>query len=219
VLWAIGLVTALLTAYYMSRQVFLVFYGEERFREAADADHPAPEPHESPWLMTVPLVVLAGLSIVGGIINLPFDTDVLFLEHWLEPVVGENQAVLDVTTGTKIALAIAAIAAALVGIGLAARVYLQKRAAAVEPEVLAEGWYYDSTITAFMGGPGRKGFEAVTAFDETVIDGAVNGVGAAVRGSGRGVRVLQTGFVRSYALGVAIGAVGLLVYFLTRAGV
>jgi NADH-quinone oxidoreductase subunit L len=164
-------------------------------------------------------VVLAGLSIVGGVINLPFDTDVLFLEHWLEPVVGENQAMLDVTTGTKVALAIAAIAAALVGIGLAARVYLQKRAASVEPELFAEGWYYDSTITAFMGGPGRKGFEAVTAFDETVVDGAVNGVGAAVRGGGRGVRVLQTGFVRSYALGVAVGAVGLLVYFLTRAGV
>jgi NADH-quinone oxidoreductase subunit L len=214
-LWAIGLVTALLTAYYMSRQVFLVFYGEERFK---DADEP-PHPHESPWLMTVPLVVLAGLSILGGAINLPFDTDVHFLEQWLEPVVEGNEAVLDVATGTKIALAVAALAAALVGIALAARVYLQKRTKAVEPKVLAEAWYYDSTITAFMGGPGRQGFEAVSTFDAEIVDGAVNGVGAAVRGSGRGLRVLQTGFVRSYALGVAIGVVGLLAYFLTRGGV
>jgi NADH-quinone oxidoreductase subunit L len=134
-------------------------------------------------------------------------------------VVGENEAVLTVGTSTKVGLAVIAVVAALAGIAFAARVYLQKRTKAVEPEILAEGWYYDRGITAFMGGPGRKGFEAVTAFDETVIDGAVNGVGAAVRGSGRGVRVLQTGYVRSYALGVAIGAVGLLAFFLTRSGV
>jgi NADH-quinone oxidoreductase subunit L len=122
-----------------------------------------------------------------------------------------------VPTFNKVAMI--AVLAALIGIALAARVYLQKRIAPVEPEILAEGWYYDSTISAFMGGPGRQGFEAVTTFDAEVVDGAVNGVAAAVRGSGRGLRVLQTGFVRSYALGVAVGVVGLLVYFLTRAGV
>ena len=89
----------------------------------------------------------------------------------------------------------------------------------MEPEILAEAWYYDRTIAAFMGGPGRQGFEAVATFDAEVVDGAVNGVAATVRGSGRGLRVLQTGFVRSYALGVAVGVVGLLAYFLTRAGV
>ncbi len=240
IMWAIGLVTALLTAFYMSRQVFLVFFGDERWRSAAasepqasDAsgghaeessapleptDH-AVEPHESPWLMTVPLVVLAGLAVVGGLLQLPFTPEMHFLEDWLHPVLGENEAVLDVSSGTKVALAAIAVLTGLVGIALAARVYLQKRTAPVEPELFAEGWYYDRSISAFVGGPGRQGFEAVTAFDETVIDGAVNGVGAAVRGSGRGIRVLQTGFVRSYALGVAIGAVGLLVYFLTRTGV
>ena len=169
--------------------------------------------------MTVPLMVLAGLAIVGGLLQLPFTPEMHFLEDWLHPVLGENEAVLDVASGTKVALAAIAVLTGLVGIALAARVYLQKRTAPVEPELLAEGWYYDRSISAFVGGPGRQGFEAVTAFDETVIDGAVNGVGAAVRGSGRGIRVLQTGFVRSYALGVAIGAVGLLVYFLTRTGV
>jgi NADH-quinone oxidoreductase subunit L len=249
-LWAIGLATALLTAFYMSRQVFLVFFGEERWRDAevhaggeaeqsaaevADGETSAaeaqgdpagahagghhPEPHESPWLMTLPLVVLAGLAIVGGLLQLPFTDDVKFLEEWLHPVIGENEAVIDVATGTKVGLAVIAVLAGLVGIALAARVYLQRRLQPVEPEVLAEGWYYDRTITAFMGGPGRQGFDAVATFDAEVVDGAVNGVAGAVRGGGKGLRVLQTGFVRSYALGVAVGVVGLLVYFLTRGGV
>jgi NADH-quinone oxidoreductase subunit L len=231
-LWAIGLVTALLTAYYMSRQVFMVFYGDERWRDDADDDgdhaegdhadverHDHPEPHESPWTMTVPLVVLAVLSVVGGLLNLPFSDDLKLLSRWLEPVVGANEAVIDVASATKVGLAVIAFVAALVGIFLGARVYLQRRARAIEPEILAEGWYYDSTISAFMGGPGRQAFDGVAAFDAEVVDGAVNGVATVVRGSGKGLRVLQTGFVRSYALGVAVGVVGLLIYFLTRGGV
>ena len=239
VMWALGLVTALLTAFYMSRQVFLVFFGEERWRSAAAsepqasdasgvmprgaapprADH-AVEPHESPWLMTVPLVVLAGLAIVGGLLQLPFTPEMHFLEEWLHPVLGENEAVLDVATGTKVGLAVIAVLTGLVG-HRARRARLPaeadrpgragdpRRGLVLRPARSPPSW----------AAPAAQGFEAVTTFDETVIDGAVNGVGAAVRGSGRGIRVLQTGFVRSYALGVAIGAVGLLVYFLTRTGV
>ena len=169
--------------------------------------------------MTVPLVVLAGLALVGGGLNLPFTGDVHFLEHWLEPVLEGNERVIDVATGTKVGLAVIAALAGLGGIILAARVYLQKRLQPVEPAILAEGWRYDSTISAFMGGPGQQGFDAVATFDRTAIDGAVNGVAGAVRGGGKGLRLLQTGFVRSYALGVAVGVVGLLAYFLTRAGI
>jgi NADH-quinone oxidoreductase subunit L len=236
-LWALGLLTALLTAFYMSRQVFMVFFGDERWRDAsavdhaaeaeADAEHEASDehtdhashagtPHESPWLMTTPLVVLAGLAIVGGGLNLPFTKDLHLLEHWLEPVLEGNERVIDVATATKVGLAGIAILAGIIGIVLAARIYLQRRAEPVEPAILAEGWRYDSTIAAFMGGPGRAGFQAAADFDGTVVDGAVNGVAAMVRGSGRGLRVLQTGYVRSYALGVAVGVVVLLGYFLTR---
>jgi NADH-quinone oxidoreductase subunit L len=252
VLWALGLLTALLTAFYMSRQVFMVFFGDERWREAhahdearvdADAEvsdaHDAaaaepqasdasgahaegsgahPEPHESPWTMTVPLVVLSGLALVGGGLNLPFTKDLHFLEHWLEPSLFGNEAHIDVATATKVGLAVAAIVASLTGIALAARIYLQKRMAPVEPEILAEGWYYDRSITAFMGGPGRQAFEATATFDRTVVDGAVNGVAGVVRGSGRGLRVLQTGYVRSYALGLAVGVVAVLAYFISRVG-
>ncbi len=222
-LWAIGLVTALLTAFYMSRQVFLVFFGEERWREPDDhADgsaEPHPEPHESPWLMTLPLVALAGLAIVGGGLNLPFTNDTHLLEHWLHPVIGENEHHLTVDTATKVGLAAVAVLAGLAGVALAARVYLQKRLRAVEPDVLEQAWYVDRSISTFMGGPGQRGFEGVSSFDRNVVDGAVNGVAGVVRGGGKGLRVLQTGFVRSYALGVALGVVGLLAFFLTRAGV
>jgi NADH-quinone oxidoreductase subunit L len=223
VLWAIGLATALLTAFYMSRQVFMVFFGKARWADEGEshegAEHEGAEhvaPHESPWLMTVPLVVLAVLSLVGGAINLPFNEDFTLLEHWLEPVVGANEAHLAVTTETKVTLALIAVAAALVGIGLASLIYLRRRVRAVEPAVLAHAWYYDEAVTRFVGGPGRKLFDGVAWFDANVIDGAVNGVAHVVRGTGRSLRRVQSGFVRSYALGVSVGVVVVLGYFLTR---
>jgi NADH-quinone oxidoreductase subunit L len=257
-LWAVGLVTALLTAFYMSRQVFMVFFGEQRFTVEAGALHTegdpahdetpeqvdtaidtegaeaealerpdtagAPqhahvlhsEPHESPWTMTLPLVVLAGLAAVGGAMQLPFTSELHFLEDWLHPVLGDNEASISVATGTKVGLAVVAALISLVGIAIAYAIYLRRLRDPIEPEILAEGWRYDRGISAFMGGPGRSGFEAVTTFDRTVVDGAVNGVGALVRRSGGGLRGLQSGFVRSYALGIAVGAVLLLAYFLAQ---
>jgi NADH-quinone oxidoreductase subunit L len=67
-----------------------------------------------------------------------------------------------------------------------------------------------------VGGPGRKSFEAIAWFDAHVVDGAVNGVAAVVRGLGGRLRSVQSGFVRAYALGVTIGVVVVLGYFLTR---
>jgi NADH-quinone oxidoreductase subunit L len=232
-LWAIGLVTALLTGYYMSRQVFMVFFGEPRWRaepaprptsvgaaanelEVETDEHAHGEPHESPWIMTAPLVALSVLTIAGGLINLPFNDDVNFLEHFLEPVLGANEADITVSTEVKVALAVIAVGAGLIGLAIAAAVYLRHRVRAVEPEVLAHAWYYDEEVTAFMGGPGRKSFDAIAWFDAHVIDGAVNGVARVVRNLGGRLRSVQSGFVRSYALGVTIGVVVVLGYFLTR---
>jgi NADH-quinone oxidoreductase subunit L len=94
-------------------------------------------------------------------------------------------------------------------------VYLRGKAdpRVVEQPVLARGWYFDETVSRFMGGPGRKLFDLGVLFDRVVIDGAVNGVGRLVRGSGGGLRRIQTGFVRSYAASVAIGAAILVGYF------
>jgi NADH-quinone oxidoreductase subunit L len=232
-LWAIGLVTALLTGYYMSREVFLVFFGEPRWRAepaprpasvgaaANDLDvesdeHAHGDPHESPWIMTAPLIALSVLAIVGGVINLPFSNRVDFLEDFLHPVLGVNEAEIAVSTGAKVALAVIAVGAGLVGLAIAAAVYLRHRVRAIEPEVLAHAWYYDQEVTAFMGGPGRKSFDAIAWFDTHIIDGAVNGVAAVVRDLGRRLRPVQSGFLRSYALGVTIGVVVVLGYFITR---
>jgi NADH-quinone oxidoreductase subunit L len=214
-LWAVGLVTAALTAYYMSRQVVLVFFGEPRYE--TEGEH-AVHPHESPWSMTLPLVVLALLTVAGGVINLPLFGDTLFLEHWLEPVLEGTGAHLDEATGTKVGLAVVAAIAGVAGILLARRVYLERKLEPVEPEILGHGWYYDEAITSFMGGPGREAFEGAARFDAEVVDGAVNGTGAVVRDAGMVLRRVQSGFVRSYALGVAAGVVVVLGYFLTRVG-
>jgi NADH-quinone oxidoreductase subunit L len=223
-LWAIGLVTALLTAYYMSRQVFLVFFGEPRFEQ--EGEH-AVHPHESPWTMTTPLVVLAGLAIAGGGLNLPFTDATKRLEHWLHPVLEyfgadgshiATEAHIDVATGVKVALAVVAVVVGLAGIAYAAQVFLRRRAEAIEPEILARGWYYDETISAVADGPGRAAFEGLATFDARVVDGAVNGTGGLARLVGSKLRAVQSGYVRTYALGLAVGAIVLVGFVLGRSG-
>ena len=255
VLWAVGLVTALLTAFYMSRQVFLVFFGDARWDNehsvggADTAEHdservaptegarpaelaepggkgspsvtgPVRTPHESPWTMALPLVVLAGLSIVGGGLNLPF-SGTHFLADWLHPVVEATEAEIDVGDATKVGLAAVAVVAAALGIAAAAAVYLRRRldARRLEPDLLLHAWHYDEAISAFVGGPGRAGAEAAATADRVGVDGAVNGVATLVRTGGSRLRVVQTGLVRSYALSIAVGAVGLLAYFVVRTGI
>ena len=255
ILYVIGLVTALLTAFYMTRQVILVFFGKARWgshaneEEAADlvdvdadadaetADAaPAPvethgahgefKPHESPWIMLFPLVVLAFLSTVGGALNLPSFSFIPKdwqhkLESWLHPVVapGENHITDTSAYDAKGLLALLAIAIALAGIALAVAVYGKQVVKPFEPKILADGWRYDAAIAAFMGGPGRKAFEAIAWFDQHIVDGAVNGAAKAVASTGGGVRKLQTGNVRNYAGIIGVGVVLLLAWFVIGRGV
>ncbi|MCU0259655.1 MAG: NADH-quinone oxidoreductase subunit L [Ilumatobacteraceae bacterium] len=226
-LYVIGIVTAVLTAYYMTRQVIMVFFGEARWESHAEEHgaHGEYKPHESPPIMLIPLVVLAGLSIVAGIIQLP-SLDIVpkelqhRLEDWLHPVVEFAEAEIEGTWAydNKVLLIGIAIAASLVGIVLAWLVYSRHKVKAVEPTVLAEGWYYDRTITRFMGGPGRKAFEAIAWFDQRIIDGAVNGVARLVGASAGGVRRTQTGFVRTYAAVLGVGVVLVLVWMVVVRG-
>jgi NADH-quinone oxidoreductase subunit L len=88
----------------------------------------------------------------------------------------------------------------------------------VEQPVFGKGWYIDWAYARFVGGPGRKLFDGIAWFDRNVIDGAVNGTASVVRVAGTGLRRLQSGQVRGYALGLATGAVLLLGYFVTRMG-
>ncbi len=226
-LWFVGILTALLTAYYMSRLVFMTFFGKSRWDQPiVDNDGelvseaPAEEihPHESPATMWVPLVVLAGLSIAGGIMNMPIFGRTLYLEHWLEPVVGEH--VSSASTETKVALASTATMAALVGLVIAAYFFLlaKRSVKALEPKLLQRAWGFDDMVGRFMGGPGRKSFELTTQFDSAVVDGTVNAVGQQTRNVGTRLRVVQTGFVRNYAVAVALGGLALVIWFISRAG-
>ncbi len=250
VLYVIGLVTALLTAFYMSRQVFMVFFGEARWSESQEAElanklahetsHESAEvaadaaathdahddahaghglvPHESPRTMTIPLIVLAFFAAIAGLLNLPFTEHLEFLNRWLEPVVGAAQTQLHLS-GVQLAVELlTSTVVALVGISIAYAVYMKHKVDArrIELPLFANGWYIDSSITNFMGGLGRKGFELIALFDKVVIDGAVNGVARATRGGALRLRTVQSGYVRWYALMIGVGAVLIVAFVLSQ---
>jgi NADH-quinone oxidoreductase subunit L len=248
ILYVLGLVTAILTAYYMTRQVIMTFFGEAKWKTAdesrhalaahgtdagdthdAHADdahaeehnahdsHGEHTPKESPVLMLLPLVVLAGLSMVGGFIQLPFSKSLHRLEHWLEPVIAPGEVHLtEASEDLKYVLMGIAIVAALAGIAASYAVYAKKKVAAIEPEILAQGWKYDALVSGFMGGPGRKLFDGITAFDAKVVDGAVNGVGLGTQSVAGLIRKAQSGFVRVYALAISLGVIALLAWFVLK---
>ena len=227
-LYVIGITTALLTAFYMTRQVMMVFFGEARWKDPAEGQeaHGDFKPHESPAIMWFPLVVLAGLAAIGGIINLPG----LFgipsggthrLEEWLHPVIAFGEADIKGTFAydNKYVLVAIAVACAVGGIALGWLVYLKNRLKPIEPVVFARGWYYDTAISWFMGNPGREVAQGVADFDATVVDGAVRGVATAVRATASETRKAQTGYVRQYAAVVGVGVVLLLTWFVVIRGI
>ena len=228
VLFVLLLIAALLTAFYMTRLVILTFFGPARWRDEvtgeafieSDEELPLRHPHESPWTMTFPLVVLAGAALVAGALNLPFTKDLHFLEHWLEPSFyfnGKSNEFHGLPGGgTKLTLAVIATLCAIGGIVAAWKLYFDKRGGTGPdaPAIMAQGWGYDNAVSNFMGGPGSKGFDALADFDGKVVDGAVNGVGKLIQLDGNFLRRVQNGLVRSYAVLIALGAIGLMVYFL-----
>jgi NADH-quinone oxidoreductase subunit L len=239
-LWAIGVVTAGLTAYYMSRQVVLVFTGQARWEEHAAAHgaagtagmvHGAPvasadehgeagPPHEAPPLMTIPLIILAVASTIGWLLNAPFG-GLDYINKWLAPVFPETIApAYTVSTGIKWEIAIVATAAAF--IGLFAGLGLWRRTAdrpELEPALLSHGWYIDEAVSATVSGPlTRLADDASFEVDDGLVNGTVNGVAWFTAQAGRQLRRLQTGYVRNYALGIAIGTAILLAYVATRVG-
>ena len=199
-LWFVGLVTALLTAYYMSRQVILVFFGQQKWEEEV-------HPHESPWTMTTPLCVLAGAAVVGGAINLPLVKDWLVLEHFLEPIFHHPHH-FSSGTSTKIALAVISVVAGLIGISIAILSWLTRRIPTerLEPEFLENAMYVDATYARVVGGAGTSSFQKTADFDAAIVDGSVNGFGRLIMKLGQLIQPTQSGYMRNYAIGVAVGA-------------
>ena len=219
-LYVVGLITALLTAFYMTRQVIMVFFGEAKWKDQSEEHgaHGDFVPHESPKIMLLPLVVLAMLSVGGGLLQLPFTKDLHFLEKWLEPIVEHGEAHISGSWAydNKYLLMLVAIVVALSGIALAVGVYGKKKLPAIEPQILANAWNYDKGVSAFMSGPGRQSFEAVAWADAHVIDGAVIGTGSVVRKSSGLIRKIQSGYVRVYAAAIVIGVLAMLAWFMWR---
>jgi NADH-quinone oxidoreductase subunit L len=209
-LWAIGLAAALLTAYYMTRLFVLAFTGDPRFLAAAGGRPALAAPHESPWVMRLPLVVLAVCAAVAGALGPSLDRFVgpVFASTHLATPSGSTSAVLIAIDG------VVAVA------GLAIAWWLWRGRAerpALTPQFLARVWYWDDAYDAVLGRPAQAVARAsADVVDPLMIDGAVVGVATATRRAARQLRGLQNGYVRSYALLFAIGTALLLGYLLAR---
>ena len=214
-LWVIGVVTALLTAFYMSRMYFRVFEGKTVVPERVH------HPHDATREMSIALVSLAALSVIGGFINLP---GLLTLEHFLEPVMGPSHLPEGFTPWLLAALA---LGVAALGIGLAAYFYLSPQSEGRReawgtrlsgPISLARNKFYvDEAIGHVIVLPAKRAAMFAADFiDRRVIDGAVNGSALLVaKGSGL-MRRLQTGYVRNYAATFLVGVVLLFTVLVLR---
>ncbi len=190
----VAVITAGVTAFYVSRSMFMTFWGEFRGHG---------HPHESPPVMWVPLAVLAALSILGGILfNIPEILAPIF------PLAGH---------GHNIVLEIIGSAAGLLGIALAWYVYIAQpglagriaESAGTLYRLVYNKYFVDEVYDATIVKPLVEGSRTFLwrGIDAGIIDGAVNGVGSLSRGIGGGLRLLQSGNIRSYAVWVVVGAV------------
>jgi NADH-quinone oxidoreductase subunit L len=241
VLWAIALLTAGLTAYYMSRQFALVFMGQARWQEnrpAARTDHDSHEAHaahegtgpglpaathaeaepkDAPWTMSAPLVILAVGAVFGGLINLPIG-HIDFLARFLSPLFPAGSSVV-VSTGTKWVLFVITFAVAGTGLLLGLTTWQTASHPKLEPAFLRRAWFFDDAVAAFVSGPLRVAAAALAfVVDGKLVDGTVNGLATVLGRSGGLLRKVQNGYLRSYALGIGVGLVVLLAYLTFRTG-
>jgi NADH-quinone oxidoreductase subunit L len=198
--WLYGgaaLLGAGLTAFYMTRLFILTFHGPKRWTEDIH------EPHESPYIMTVPLMLLAlGSIVAGGLMVSP-------VKHWLEPVLGasEHEPVLP-----KLLITLLTLGVSVLGAGLAWALFRtgtaeQEQPAGVLVTAARRNLYTDAFNEAVFERPGIYLTRALVFLDNKGVDGLVNGIAASVGGGSGRLRRLQTGFVRSYALSMLTGAV------------
>ncbi len=232
--WAIGVLVAILTAFYMFRLIGLTFWGESRVDKDVE-----PNIHESPSVMTVPLWLLAIPSLVLGLIlSWPGPpAGPLFgqrgpglLARWLEPVYAQGVAILGrheaafALFGVDGVLILVSVAVAVIGMVIAWRLFgvelgslrrhgnhelvrdLTARVPFLYRASLNKWWFDDLNHLLFIVIGGRVAALAWW-FDVNVVDGIVNGIGSVTRRSGGGLARVQTGRVQNYALGIAIGLI------------
>ena len=239
-LWAIGLLTSLMTAVYMFRIVFLAFHGERRAEPPAahdpgahlpdadphdnnpnlhDAHPPGTHLHDAPPAMALALVALAIGSVVAGWVGIGGR-----FEHFLEPSFRLSEPELIEPPGLAATLMVVSSVVAVAGIAVAWWLFLRNRAAAGALAARFKGLYqlllhkyyvdeaYDATVVQPIQIISEHGLWK--SVDTLGIDGAVNGVGEIVRGASRLFRRAQTGSVRTYAVSLFLGVVAILGYYL-----
>ncbi|MGW4367240.1 NADH-quinone oxidoreductase subunit L [Nocardia takedensis] len=198
-LGAITLFGAGLTAYYMTRVMLMTFFGERRWK-------PDTHPHESPVVMTGPMILLAVGSVFSGLLLVLGSS----LQNWLEPVVGAHhgEEVVPAAVVTMLALLVVAL-----GVSFAYYQYTQRGVPETAPEGVSpltvaarRDLYGDAVNEGVLMRPGRHLTRSLVFVDNRGIDGLVNGTAALIGGLSARVRRVQTGFVRSYALSMLTGA-------------
>jgi len=199
ILYGIALFTAMLTAFYMFRLLFITFGG--KFRGTADQEHHL---HESPATMTIPLILLAILSVIGGFVGIPeaIMTGGDQITEFLSPVVPikTGETVSHSTEYGLMALSTGLVIVAIVAAWSMFRNYQRKEATGMG-KVLENKWYVDELYDKVIVNPLRWLGEFLNSFiEKNVIDGIVNGVGRAVNYGSRQMRLLQSGQVGNYVL-------------------
>ncbi len=221
ILWALGVVTAALTAFYMFRLIFLTFHGSGRLPAGS-----SPQVHESPPSMTIPLGVLALLSVFGGFIGLPAWLGHNVFSSFMEGRLGSSLSDhphAPASHGEEVALAAISFAVALGGIALAYRCFLSQpdRTSAIVSRfsslhrLLVQKYYVDEIYDSVVVHPISRGSEIFLwkLIDVRVIDGIVNGAGRLVRTGAEIFKHLQNGLTRSYASWIVLGSLVVLFYF------
>ena len=227
VVWAIGIVVALMTAFYMFRLMGMTFWGPSHVDPEIE-----PKIHESPPSMTGPLVLLAIPSIfIGLVLGLPFGAS--RIQEWLEPIFARSAEIMGRTEapvellGIDGALILLSVAVATIGMVLAWRYFgidlgiLHRDPRPDEVHAIAGAtpatrflyraslnkWWFDELNDLLFIRFGGRVADAAWWFDRTIIDGVVNAIGTTFLGFGGGLRRVQTGRVQNYALGIAIGLI------------
>jgi NADH-quinone oxidoreductase subunit L len=199
------LIGAAITAFYMTRVMILTFTGTKRWDDEA-------HPHESPWLMWLPMAILAIGSVSSGYLLHRGDA----LENWLHPLFNHSE---EYQKHLLEPIVVSALALTMVSIGVAIAYfkYARKEVPSTAPEdvsvftkIARQDLMQDRFNEAVFMRPGQALTTTLVATDEAVVDGAVRGVGQVAMSSGSALRGLQNGYVRSYAAMILVGAIALI---------
>ncbi|HMK75975.1 MAG TPA: NADH-quinone oxidoreductase subunit L [Thermodesulfobacteriota bacterium] len=240
-LWAVAALAAGMTAFYMFRALFMTFFGQSRVDE-----HVAHHVHESPKIMTVPLMVLAALSVIGGYIGVPHILGGANRIHeFLAPVLGAGPEPAKAHAGIalisqawasggevgghgaalELLMMVVSVVIALIGIGIAYLFYVKNPAL---PKLVAERWkglykvvfnkYYVDELyeILFINSLKKFGTGLWKGFDDLAIDGTINGIAYLIGALSKAMRKMQTGLVQNYAFSMVIGGIVLVGYYIVR---